>query len=626
MPNVTISWTRDAGDENYIYGMPGGTIGPNSGNRTVDVPFGQVYNLSSSGSGPGYTSLRKLNSQALGLDDRQGFANSTSYSTTPLYRYYNSTNGDHFSGINVTPPAGYVNEGILTNVFVGNQPPGTVGLLDAEGAGKPTSTYTAYVWPWNASSFNIGNTSVTPKLIYSLTNGYDTMWSTFSNEGSQLNPPYVFDPNAGNGSNGYAFYGSDQPITITVNQSAGGDGDFNDMIIYVNGGSFTGDSTYTGPAATYGCMDSNAVNYDPNANVNTQCFYANPNPALLINGATTTPTIVEGDSITVTWSASDTGYMYTGVISGEGAPGSLPSTSWANGSFVAQPTSDTTYTYSVSYAPPTKYDSFSIPVIVKEIPEITVQFLGNSSNTILRGQSAVLDWTTQGDATSLSISPDYGSQNLSGQITVSPTETTTYILYASAPGFGGRLQDSASITLTVIQPPSASLTVPSTINWGDPSYEVEFEFENVVSYDVTAEYTDLDGVVVTHAAFTAANPSQTTVNLLIADETTSTIPRWNTRGYSNGKVKLKAYGTNGQFVEKESLFNIIIDQLPDAIDIPSSEDKFLGEEPVITPDVTVTSDQIVVDDVDIPVEVTADSPIQVEIDNGGVWYNVRPIT
>ena len=476
MPNMNISWTRDAGDENYIYGLPGGTIGPDGGNRTVSVNFGQTFSLSSSGSGPGYTSIKRLNSQTLGLDDRQG---------------------------------------------------------------------------------------------------------------------------------------------------AGADGDYNDMIVYVSGGSFTNDSTLAGPPATYGCMDPNAVNYNSSANVNSGCVYANPNPALLINGATTTPTIVEGDSITVSWSASDTQYMYTGVISGQGAPGSLSSSSYANGSFVAQPTSNTTYTYSVSYAPPTKYASFSIPVIVKEIPEITVRFLNNSSNTIFRGQSATLDWTVSGDATSLSISPDYGSQNLSGQITVSPTVSTTYILYASAPGFGGRLQDSKSITLTVIQPPSASLTVPSTINWGDPSYEVEFEFENVTSYDVTAEYTDLDGVVVTHPAFTAASPSQTTVNLLIADETASTLPRWNTRGYSNGKVKLKAYGTNGQFVEKESLFDIDIDELPAGISIPSSEDKFLGEEPVITPDVTVTSDQIVIDDVDIPVEVTADSPIQVEIDNGGVWYNVR---
>tara|TARA_B100001939_G_scaffold39301_2_gene30574 strand:+ start:5839 stop:7710 length:1872 start_codon:yes stop_codon:yes gene_type:complete len=621
MPNVNISWNRDAGDENYIYGMPGGTIGPNSGSRTVNVPFGQVYNLSSSGSGPGYTSLRRLNSQALGLDDRQGFANSTSYSTTPLYRYYNPTNGDHFSGISVSAPAGYVNEGILTNVFVGNQPPGTVNLVDAEGPGKPTSTYTAYVWPWNATSFNIGSTSVTPKLIYSLTNGYDTMWSTFSNEGSQLNPPYVFDPNAGNGSNGYAFYGSNQPITITVNQSAGGDGDFNDMIVYVNGGSFTGDSTYTGPAATYGCMDPNAVNYDPNANAPSLCVYANPNPQLTINGQTSTQTIVEGDTITVNWSAQDTNWMYTGVISGEGAPGTLSSSSWASGSFSAQPTSDTTYTYSVSYAPPTKYDSFSIPVDVKEIPEIIASFPNGS--TINRGQNATLEWTTSGDATTMSISPGFGLQNLSGQLTVSPTETTTYTLYASAPGFDGRLQDSVSLTLTVLQPPSATLTIPSIIDWGDSSFQVLFEFENVLSYDLTVEYTDLDGVVITHPAFTGADPSQTTVNLLIGDESSSTIPKWNNRGYSSGKVKLKAYGAGSLFVEKESTFSINIDQMPDPVDIPSSEDKFLGEEPVITPDVTVTSDNIVINDVDIPVEITADSPIQVEIDAGGVWYNVR---
>lgn len=618
MPNVNISWNRDAGDENYIYGMPGGTIGPNSGSRTVNVPYGQVYNLSSSGSGPGYTSLRRLNSQALGLDDRQGFANTTTYTTAYLYRYYNPTNGDHFSGLSSTAPAGYITEGILTNVFVGNQPPGTVGLVDAEGPGKPTSTYTAYVWPWNATSFNIGGTSIQPRLIYSLTNGYDTMWSATSNEAF---PTYQFDPNAGNGSNGYAFYGANSPTTVSVSQSAGGDGDFNDMIIYVNGGSFTGDSTYTGPAATYGCMDSNAVNYDPNANVNSLCVYANPNPQLTINGSTSTQTIVEGDTITVNWSAQDTNWMYSGVITGDGAPGTLSSTSWASGSFSAQPSSDTTYTYSVSYAPPTKYDSFSIPVDVKEIPEIIASFPNGS--TITRGASALLQWTTSGDATTMSITPDFGLQNLSGQLTVSPTETTTYTLYASAPGFDGRLQDSVSLTLTVLQPPSATLTIPSSIDWGDSSFQALLEFENVLSYDLTVEYTDLDGAVTIHPAFTGADPSQTTVNLLIGDESAATVPKWNNRGYSNGKVKLKAYGSGSLFVEKESTFNINIDQMPDPVEIPSSEDKFLGEEPVITPDVTVTSDNIVIDDVDIPVEITADSPIQVEIDAGGVWYNVR---
>ena len=61
-------------------------------------------------------------------------------------------------------------------------------------------------------------------------------------------------------------------------------------------------------------------------------------------------------------------------------------------------------------------------------------------------------------------------------------------------------------------------------------------------------------------------------------------------------------------------------------DIPSSEDKFLGEEPVITPDVQVTSENIVINDIDIPVEIKSNEPIQVEIDNSDNWMNVRQIT
>ena len=41
------------------------------------------------------------------------------FTTTPLYRYYNPTTLDHFTGLNSTPPEGYANEGILLNVFVG---------------------------------------------------------------------------------------------------------------------------------------------------------------------------------------------------------------------------------------------------------------------------------------------------------------------------------------------------------------------------------------------------------------------------------------------------------------------------------------------------------------------------
>ena len=66
-----------------------------------------------------------------------------------------------------------------------------------------------------------------------------------------------------------------------------------------------------------------------------------------------------------------------------------------------------------------------------------------------------------------------------------------------------------------------------------------------------------------------------------------------------------------------------IDRTPDAINIPESDDKIKDEEPVITPDATVTSTQLVVEDIDIPVRIKSDNPINVEIDNDGIWRDVE---
>ena len=56
-----------------------------------------------------------------------------------------------------------------------------------------------------------------------------------------------------------------------------------------------------------------------------------------------------------------------------------------------------------------------------------------------------------------------------------------------------------------------------------------------------------------------------------------------------------------------------------------SEDKLLDEQPVITPDAEVTSQQILIDDIDVPVEIKADQPIQVEIDDSGTFQDIREI-
>ena len=87
--------------------------------------------------------------------------------------------------------------------------------------------------------------------------------------------------------------------------------------------------------------------------------------------------------------------------------------------------------------------------------------------------------------------------------------------------------------------------------------------------------------------------------------------------YAVGEAGLTSSATFDAFIN--------IDRTPDAIDIPSSENKLRDEQPVITPDAEVTSEQIFVDDIDVPVEIKADQPIQVEIDDSGTFQDIREI-
>ena len=102
-------------------------------------------------------------------------------------------------------------------------------------------------------------------------------------------------------------------------------------------------------------------------------------------------------------------------------------------------------------------------------------------------------------------------------------------------------------------------------------------------------------------------------------------PTYDNFGPTSVSFLFTANGYGGLSQVQQITIPVNIDQTPDAIDIPSSEDKLRDELPVITPDVEVTTEQIVVDDIDIPVEIKSDYPIQVEIENGEVWYKVREI-
>jgi len=449
MPQVSISWSRNAGDSNYLYGMPGGTIGPNSGSRTVNVGWNQVYNLSANGSGPGSVGMRRLNNNTLGLDDRQG---------------------------------------------------------------------------------------------------------------------------------------------------AGADNDYNDMIIYVNNGGFISNNQYRGPAPVYGCTNSGAINYNPGADLDDgSCVVVNP----ILNLDASSTSIILGNSTTLSWSTSDSQYIQTANIGP--APGAVNT----SGSAVVTPIETTTYVYTVTWANGSRSTSRTVTVYIP--PEITVSL---DNNPIILGETTTLRWNTSGDASTMTIDPGIGSTLLSSAQSVTPSQDTTYTLTATGPGG----TDTEQITLTVIQPPELDLTGPLVIPYGQSTVDFSYEAVNALSIDVSITQRDLD------------NSDDFFTDTATTDGSVYTYtPTWGNRGPQSILVTMTANGQGGLQTIRQANVPVNIDQTPNAIDIPSTEDKLRGEEPVITPDVEVVSDQIVIEDIDIPVEVKSDYPIQVEIDNSNVWYNVQEL-
>lgn len=124
-----------------------------------------------------------------------------------------------------------------------------------------------------------------------------------------------------------------------------------------------------------------------------------------------------------------------------------------------------TVTYSngatISYA----YDAAGNRTTLSQTPPHSVQAtLSASPATILQGQSASLNWTTN-YATSAAISPTVGTvtPTAGGSVSVSPSATTTYTITAQGP-FGPA---TAPATVTVLPLPTCTLSAsPSTITVG----------------------------------------------------------------------------------------------------------------------------------------------------------------
>ena len=278
------------------------------------------------------------------------------------------------------------------------------------------------------------------------------------------------------------------------------------------------------------------------------------------------------------------------------------------------PANDRTYTLTASGPGGTQSQSRTVDILIPP----TVNFSSDAfNNTITQGQSVNLIYSITGDASTAQISPGIGPINIaSTPIQVSPTQTTTYTLTASHPLAG---QGSGQVTITVVTPPVVTLTAPLSVNYGDDINLSTYSVNSGVSLQLLVKYYYADG------SYSNYNLVEDLPISTVVDYDTIHSPAYNNIGPVNIEYKLYGVGQGSLTDEDIKTVNVVIDRNPNSMVIPESDGKFISQEPVVSPDITITTDQIVVTDIDIPVEIKADYPVQVEIGDSGIYVDIREI-
>ena len=242
----------------------------------------------------------------------------------------------------------------------------------------------------------------------------------------------------------------------------------------------------------------------------------------------------------------------------------------------------------------------------------------NETNTIILGQSAVIEWAVTGDADWALVEPGISPQgsNFVSEFTVTPTVTTEY--FVRADGVIGGFSES-SVILNVIQPPTVGLDGPVESDYGK---------DITLSYEATQVGTSLTlRPVFYFLGGGTLSGEEYNVSLPIGDDVNDTIDYdltpWGNSGPYQIEFNLDAVGYAG--LTQSTLFTvpINIDTNPDLIIIPESE-AFKDEDPVITPE-EESLIEIQVTDIDIPVEIKSDYPIQVKVDNEAIWRDLEQL-
>ena len=341
-----------------------------------------------------------------------------------------------------------------------------------------------------------------------------------------------------------------------------------------------------------------------------------PSASLSIN-----PTaIIQGGSVTLSWSSSN-GLSYSLTdVSNPGASGSATLTNITSGK---------TYTYTVCNERGCSTNSKTLTVYVPPTLNMVI-----SSSTIIVGQSVTISWSISGDGNSVSWTQPVGNlptnTNASSSISVSPATSTTYCAVAS--GLGGVSPETCVSVIVYAPPIIEKFVVPTSINYGTTSFNVEYETK-YANTELKIEFFNAgynsgpnsgssfleETRNLTPAASAENGSSAASANGIITYN-----PSWDNFGPRSIVVRLSCSGNGGSVVEEKTVI-VNIDETPDNINIEESDEKLKNEDPVFTPETEILSEMYLVNDIDIPVEIQSDYPILIDINKNDSWTKVRQI-
>ena len=264
------------------------------------------------------------------------------------------------------------------------------------------------------------------------------------------------------------------------------------------------------------------------ASATTSVSTTAPNAATITQFAATPASIQSGQSSTLTWSVSN-----ATAASISPGPGTVdPRT----GSASVSPTQTTTYTLTATGA--TGNTTASVTVTVGAVPAGNPQIVRFAASplTIQPGGQSTLSWTTTG-ATTVAIS-GVGAVNANGSTTVSPAQTTTYILTAStADGHSVTAPITVTVTAGAIPQIVTFVANPTSVDPGGAS-QLCWQVSGATSVAINPAV----GGNLSANSCAAVSPTQTTTYTLTASNSSGQIQANVT--VNVGQVRILSFTSN----------------------------------------------------------------------------------